>query len=130
MKDPITFDKIVETQKQILLFSALKEDNEMAGYLLDEGTLHHIIDKGSNFDCTIKKAAWYLFSLARYAPFIQGNKRTARRVATNILLMGKERYEIVSDDDKVVRYLKKIGNSECSFLDVEAWLRDNINQIR
>ena len=127
MINPITYDKIVERNKQI--FSALKEDNEMAGYVLDGGTLHHIVITSSYYNCFIKKAAWYLHSLSAFAPFVQGNKRTARRVSTDILMMGKQRYELSLDDDDVTKYIIEIGNSEHDFSEVESWLRENITEI-
>jgi prophage maintenance system killer protein len=129
MKDPYNIEKIIETQKNILLFSTLKEDNKMAGFVLNYGTLYHIVTVGSNIDDHFKKAAWYLFSIANYAPFLQGNKRTARRIATEVLIIGKPRYELVLNDESITQFITKIGNPDCSFFEVESWLGKNIREI-
>jgi prophage maintenance system killer protein len=129
MKDPYAYDKILDIQRQILIFSALNEDNAMAGFIRDCGTLHHIVITGSLVEDPIKKAAWYLYSLANYAPFLQGNKRTAYRIATDVLMMGEPRFEIFQDVESVTQFIKKIGNSECDLDDVENWLSENISKI-
>lgn len=92
--------------------------------VLSEANLHQLVFRANLNPELLRRAALILYSIAAYPPFCDGNKRTARIVAGQILQEGG--YHIVPEDDnRIFALLHGVAAYEVEPEDIEDWLSEH-----
>jgi death-on-curing family protein len=111
----LTVEQIITIHKGIMT-----SDGDDA-LILSEANLHQLVFRANLIPQQFKRAAFVLYSIAAYPPFCDGNKRTARIIAGQILLEEGCHF-IPEEDNRIFVLLHGVAAYEVEPEDIEDWL--------
>jgi len=100
--------------------AGIRDEAKLRDAVRDMGTLEYIVDKANRIRDEIKRAAFLLYSIANYHPFVEGNKRTALLLAEVTL---KECY-IDANGQEVNQMVRKIAAGELDEMQTIKWIEE------
>lgn len=115
--DELTVDRIIAVHDTLL--AGTRDDAR----LLSEPNLHQLAFRVNLEPDLRKKATLILFSLCAYPAFRDGNKRTATKLAAEILQ--ETGYTLDPTDPELIRILAGITDFTIEPEDIEKWLLDH-----
>jgi len=115
--DELTVDRIIAVHDTLL--AGTRDDAR----LLSEPNLHQLAFRVNLEPDLRKKATLILFSLCAYPAFRDGNKRTATKLAAEILQ--ETGYTLDPTDPELIRLLAGIAAFTTEPEDIEKWLGKN-----
>ena len=110
----LTVEQVIAIHKSIMISDG--DDTRV----LSEAYLHQLVFRANLIPGLFRRAAFVLYSIAAYPPFRDGNKRTARILAGQILM--EEGYSIAPEDDGFFTLIHGVAAYEVEPEDIEYWL--------
>jgi death-on-curing protein len=100
--------------------AGIRDEAKLKDAVRDIGTLEYIADKANRIRDELERAAFMMYSVANYHPFVEGNKRTALLLAETVL---KESY-IDVDGVEMNRMVRKIAAGELDETQTKKWMTE------
>ncbi len=113
--DELTADSIITLHTDIM------DRDGGDARLLSEANLHQMVFRANMMDTAFRRTACVLYWLGTYPVFREGNRRTALRIAENIL--SSEGYDADFEGEGFPELMEGIGSFMVDMDDAEDWLR-------
>ena len=115
--DGLTVDHIIGLHRQIL---AGKDDDAR---VLSEANLHQLVFLVNAEQDPIEAASRAIFQIVAYPSFNDGNKRTACRVAQEIL--SQAGWRLAGNDEELFALMQELKDFAAEPEDITAWIQTN-----
>lgn len=96
-----------------------RDEMKLKDAVRDAGTLEYIAEKADRIRKEIDRAAFLLYSVANYHPFVEGNKRTAIILAEFTL----KRYILKGDVNENNAAICSIASGQMTESEVKEWIK-------
>jgi len=117
----ITVDVLMEIHL-IAIESGDKEEMKLRYAVRDQGTLEYIADRANRINDELDRAAFLLYSIANYHPFVDGNKRTAILSADLVI----ENYIIDPSAPESDALIRNIAAGQLDELQIKEWIKTKL----
>ena len=121
----------ISTQKIIKIHNHIIRKYGGSDGNLNIGTIDFLIFEYNKKNDVFEKAALILYRIIQGHPFIDGNKRTAFRVA-DFVLRGEE-YHIHTEAQEILDFLLKIAKTnsdDCDILLIKNWIKRKSRRLK
>ena len=108
---------------RIAIEHAINDESTLSDAVRDEGTLEYIAQKAGMMEGALEKAAWALWSIANYHPFVEGNKRAA--LLSSQFVLGDLLFETEGREEETDVYIRDMAAGNRDPQDVGAFITMN-----
>ncbi|MCL2711685.1 MAG: Fic family protein [Methanomassiliicoccaceae archaeon] len=115
----ITVDRLMVVHRSAIV-SGMMDELKLKDAVRDIGTLEYIVEKANSIRDDLSRAAFLLYSIANYHPFVEGNKRTAFLMAGVV----SKKCDLKEEAHESNIMIRKIAAGEMDEEGVKRWIEE------